>query len=152
MLVAFIVLSCEKQDPIADLAIPRVVALQRTDTFLLKRLDSAYVSAVSIDTSDRVFTTAEDEARLWDNWVEFHNQFASYLTSKKLHLQGSPQTFITLYCAASGSVDHAAYAFNVPIDSLVEAQYAALLEEFTKTHGLGMSAPRPFSQCGTVGY
>ncbi|MBK6418767.1 MAG: hypothetical protein IPF79_06245 [Ignavibacteria bacterium] len=152
IVVLFALVSCQKDNAVLELAIPRVIAIDRTDTFLLKRLDSMYTSAVSIDTTDRVFVSAEGETQLYTRWVEFHNLFASYLTSKDLHFEKSTPAFVTLYCSKSGSIDHAAYAFIEPIDSLKEKRYAQHLEEFIKTNGLGMTASKPYSQCGGVGY
>ncbi|HLP29325.1 MAG TPA: hypothetical protein VK147_11845 [Candidatus Didemnitutus sp.] len=152
IVVVFVVFACREQGTKNAVAIPKVISLAIADTFLLKRLDTMYTSAVSIDTADRVFVTAEDEARLSERWIEFHNQFASYLRSKDLHSEKMGQTFITLYCSKNGSVDHASYAFIDPIDSLTERRYTYHLEEFIRNHGLDIVASKPYSQCGSVKY
>ncbi|MBK6418748.1 MAG: hypothetical protein IPF79_06130 [Ignavibacteria bacterium] len=139
IVVLFALVSCQKDNAVLELAIPRVIAIDRTDTFLLKRLDSMYTSAVSIDTTDKCLSRPRRNSAL-HTLGRVSNLFASYLTSKDLHFEKSTPAFVTLYCSKSGSIDHAAYAFIEPIDSLKEKRYAQHLEEFIKTNGLGMTA------------
>ena len=144
--------SCDVREGVQDIVIPKVIALNGADTMLLKKLDSMYTSAVSLDTTDRVFLTSDEEKTLGKRWVDFHQGVAMFLSSNGLHLVKQNACFTTLYCSKNGSIDHFAYAFSEPIDKAKEVQFVELLEQHIASHGLGMTAPQQYSQCGGVDY
>ena len=151
VLILIVAISCNNES-LERIAIPRVASMNRMDSSTLAYLDSSYMSAFSLDSLNTVFHSDEEQIRLGECWVAFHKNVAAFLHSRGLHLESNSSCFTTLYCNRDGSVAHFVYAFNSTISSATEAQFTTLIAQYIDKHGLGITAARPFSQCGSVEY
>jgi hypothetical protein len=132
---------------LAEDSIPRIVALDRTDTTVENVLDSLYASALHADSA-----SIEQQEAMFETWQEYLQAMSTSLAENGLELGDSSTMFISIFCEPDGRVAHLAYAFDAAQPPDIESRFAALAEAFINKQRFAAAFPRRFSQCGRVAF
>jgi hypothetical protein len=148
VLMLTLICACQNHNTtLAEDTIPRIVALDRTDTAVVHALDSLYASALHADSN-----SIEEQAALFETWQAYLKTMSTWFAENGLELDASSTMFIHIFCEPDGRVAHLAYTFDAAQPRDTESRFVALAEAFINKQRFGATFPRRFSQCGGVAF
>ena len=127
----------------------QTISLAEKDGITIRHLDSAYPSAVHIDSTKAVFTGAKADS-LMAAYQAFLQGLGGYLKENNFKWEHPTRAWNRIYFSGDGSVDYYLFDFKTPVTDERQARFKELFKAYAQTHKIGISAPTKFAQCSGV--
>ena len=122
----------------------------------ISELESLYMSAIHVDTSQAVFKTDKQQEVMSNAYVKLLQDFGKFLTDNNFHWTEPTKCFNRIYFKSDGSIDYFLFNFTgmgvnrLPAEK--EIEFTRLLNQFIKDYKIQVTADRNFAQCSPVTY
>jgi len=123
---------------------------------IIKELDSLYLSAVHVDTSQAVFKTAEEQSTMYQEYVKLLQDFGHFLKQNNFTWEKPTMCFNRIYFNNDGTIDYFIFNFRGKTEDKPteekQKEFTRLLNLFINDYKISLTAKTKFAQCSPTTY
>jgi len=124
----------------------KIIRLSTLANLELIKLDSLYLSAVSIDTSKCAFPNKSDSVAIC--FGKFMESLNKELTRNNFKWQKETRGFIRCYFNENGNIDY--FTYDIKDTSFAQyKEFEGALKDFVSSYNFGLKCDKKYSQCGS---
>ncbi len=132
---------------------PLAISRQEADSHGIKVtvLDSLYLSAVHVDSTQAVFKTEAQQEMLQNQYIQLLQDLGNYLAKNNFKWERPTGCFNRIYFNQNGGIDYYIFSFRGKSEEKPspeqELEFTRLVNLFIQDYKIGMTADQKFAQC-----
>jgi hypothetical protein len=117
----------------------------------IEAIESKFISAID-SRQEAVCAFPDKEDKVLEQWSNLHQAFMKYLQEHGFIITENTKFFFRFYFNENGTVAYAGYRVITPAAEEFAEQLKTHLMNFASTFNFGLTANKPYVQCGSVTY